>query len=214
MSDSLPRRSSSPKVPGAERSATMQTALEALLSGSSADPVRRALGLDALDRQLRPLLPQALAPHVRLANVAGGRLVMLVDSPVWHAGLRWPRPSSSTPPGPSGWMCARSSSGRPGNRCTSLLPPASARVRRRATVAGRRRRRKRSTPRWPRSRSPPLAASPGADRVRPPARGFPGAPAGPGGQRILAAASARSVNLPRRNAAISLSNRYIGAFVA
>src|SRR5690606_2376170 len=47
MSDSLPRRSSSPKVPGAERSATMQTALEALLSGSSADPVRRALGLAA-----------------------------------------------------------------------------------------------------------------------------------------------------------------------
>src|SRR5690606_25669415 len=92
MSDSLPRRSSSPKGPGAERSATMQTALEALLSGSSADPVRRALGLDALDRQLRPLLPQALAPHVRLANVAGGRLVMLVDSPVWHARLRLAAP--------------------------------------------------------------------------------------------------------------------------
>lgn len=70
----------------------MQTALDALLSGTAADPVRRALGLDALDRQLRPLLPPALAPHVRLANVADGRLVMLVDSPVWHARLRLAAP--------------------------------------------------------------------------------------------------------------------------
>src|SRR5690554_2193706 len=93
MSGSLPRRSSSPRLPaGAERSATMQTALDALLSGTAADPVRRALGLDALDRQLRPLLPEALAPHVRLANVADGRLVMLVDSPVWHARLRLAAP--------------------------------------------------------------------------------------------------------------------------
>src|SRR5690606_3754105 len=89
MSDSLPRRSSSPKVPaGAERSATMQTALDALLSGTARDPVRHALGLDALDRQLRPLLPPGLAAHVRLANVTEGRLVFLVDSPVWHARLR------------------------------------------------------------------------------------------------------------------------------
>src|SRR5690554_5869585 len=93
MSGSLPRRSSSPRLPaGADRSATMQTALDALLSGTAADPVRRALGLDALDRQLRPLLPPALAPHVRLANVADGRLVMLVDSPVWHARLRLAAP--------------------------------------------------------------------------------------------------------------------------
>jgi len=50
--------------------------------------VRHALKLDALDRELRPLLPPPLAPHVRLANVAGDRLVFLVDSPVWHARLR------------------------------------------------------------------------------------------------------------------------------
>lgn len=66
----------------------MQTALDALLSGTARDPVRHALGLDALDRQLRPLLPPGLAAHVRLANVADGRLVFLVDSPVWHARLR------------------------------------------------------------------------------------------------------------------------------
>ena len=66
----------------------MQTALDALLSGTARDPVRHALGLDALDRQLRPLLPPGLAAHVRLANVVDGRLVFLADSPVWHARLR------------------------------------------------------------------------------------------------------------------------------
>jgi len=66
----------------------MQTALDALLSGTARDPVRHALGLDALDRQLRPLLPPGLAAHVRLANVTDGRLVFLADSPVWHARLR------------------------------------------------------------------------------------------------------------------------------
>ena len=89
MSDSLPRRSRSPKVPPAtDRSATARTALDALLSGSAGDPVRHALRLDALDRELRPLLPPSLAPHVRLANIHGDRLVFLVDSPVWHARLR------------------------------------------------------------------------------------------------------------------------------
>jgi hypothetical protein len=66
----------------------MQSALDALLSGTARNPVRHALGLDALDRQLRPLLPPGLAAHVRLANVADGRLVFLADSPIWHARLR------------------------------------------------------------------------------------------------------------------------------
>ena len=66
----------------------MQSALDALLSGTARDPVRHALGLDALDRQLRPLLPAQLAAHARLANLADGRLVFLVDSPLWHARLR------------------------------------------------------------------------------------------------------------------------------
>lgn len=66
----------------------MQTALDALLSGNARDPVRHALGLDALDRQLRPLLPPGLAAHARLANVVDDKLVFLVDSPVWHARLR------------------------------------------------------------------------------------------------------------------------------
>lgn len=61
-------------------------ALEALFA--SADPLRRALWLDALEQRLRPHLPPAIAPHARLANVDGGKLVFLVDSPVWRARLR------------------------------------------------------------------------------------------------------------------------------
>jgi Dna[CI] antecedent, DciA len=51
-------------------------------------PLRRALWLDAVDLKLRGCLPEALAAHARLANVDRGRLVYLVDAPVWHARLR------------------------------------------------------------------------------------------------------------------------------
>ena len=63
-------------------------AVQALFAGASADPLRRALWLDALEQRLRPHLPPAIAPHARLANVDGGKLVFLVDSPVWRARLR------------------------------------------------------------------------------------------------------------------------------
>jgi hypothetical protein len=62
--------------------------LDALFAGSDADPLRRALWLDALEQRLRPLLPVSLAAHARFANVDDGRLVFLVDSPVWRARLR------------------------------------------------------------------------------------------------------------------------------
>jgi len=58
------------------------------LADAAPDPVRRALWLDALEQRFRPLLPPALASHCRLANVAGDRLVFVVDAPVWHARLR------------------------------------------------------------------------------------------------------------------------------
>ncbi|MFT4197773.1 MAG: DUF721 domain-containing protein [Pseudoxanthomonas sp.] len=79
MSDSKsrPRRPSTPRP-----------ALEAALTSSGSDPVRRALMLDALEQQLRPALPPGLAAHCRLANLADGRLVFVVDSPIWHARLR------------------------------------------------------------------------------------------------------------------------------
>jgi hypothetical protein len=63
-----------------------------LFTGAAADPIRRALWLDALDQRLRPLLPPSLAAHARLANVNGVQLVFLVDSPVWNARLRLAAP--------------------------------------------------------------------------------------------------------------------------
>lgn len=48
--------------------------------------------LDGLERQLRPLLPPTLAPHVRLANFERGRLVFVVAAPVWRAKLRLAAP--------------------------------------------------------------------------------------------------------------------------
>ncbi|MFL6587544.1 DUF721 domain-containing protein [Luteimonas fraxinea] len=80
-------RSKPPRI-GASRSGIPTAALDAALGGASADPIRRAMWLDALDRRLVPLLPPSLAPHARLANVDGSRLVFLVDSPIWHARLR------------------------------------------------------------------------------------------------------------------------------
>jgi hypothetical protein len=62
------------------------------MTGSAADPLRRALWLNALGHQFRPILPPALANHCRLANVTDRRLVFLVDSPVWKAKLRLATP--------------------------------------------------------------------------------------------------------------------------
>lgn len=62
------------------------------MSDAATDPVRRALWLDALEQQLRPCLPPALSPHCRLGNVTGGKLVFIVDSPVWRAKLRLAAP--------------------------------------------------------------------------------------------------------------------------
>jgi len=72
-----PRRPSSPRA-----------ALDALLEDPAGDPIRRALWLDDLDLRLRPYLPSPLATHARLANYENGRLVYLVDAPVWRAKLR------------------------------------------------------------------------------------------------------------------------------
>ncbi|SMR83052.1 MULTISPECIES: DUF721 domain-containing protein [Stenotrophomonas] len=63
-------------------------ALDVVMADKSGNPLRRALWLDALDRQLRPQLPPPLRSRCRLANVDGEHLVFLVESPVWHAKLR------------------------------------------------------------------------------------------------------------------------------
>ncbi|CAH0190643.1 DciA family protein [Stenotrophomonas indicatrix] len=63
-------------------------ALDVVMADKSGNPLRRAMWLDALDRQLRPQLPPPLRSRCRLANVDGEHLVFLVESPVWHAKLR------------------------------------------------------------------------------------------------------------------------------
>jgi hypothetical protein len=78
----------SKSAPRNPRASSPVAALDALLAGPGGDPIRHALWLDALDRQLRPHLPPALAAHARLGNVHDGRLVYLVDAPAWHARLR------------------------------------------------------------------------------------------------------------------------------
>lgn len=80
MSDS---RSKPPRPPSSPRAA-----LEALLAEPAGDPIRRAMWLDDLDLRLRPYLPSPLAAHARLANFEHGRLVYLVDAPVWRTKLR------------------------------------------------------------------------------------------------------------------------------
>ena len=81
-------RSGSSKPPGPRAPAPPRNALDALFAGGTADPLRRALWLDALEQRLRPHLPPGLSAHARFANVDGGKLVFLVDSPVWKARLR------------------------------------------------------------------------------------------------------------------------------
>lgn len=72
-----------------DRLSAPQAALDALLAGPSGDPLRRALWLDAMDLRLRNCLPAELAAHARLANIdRSGKLVFVVDAPVWRAKLR------------------------------------------------------------------------------------------------------------------------------
>ena len=61
----------------------LQPALDAVLREPAGDTLRRALWLEAVDRQLRPKLPVALAPHVRVANVAQGRLSLRTSAAAW-----------------------------------------------------------------------------------------------------------------------------------
>lgn len=79
--------------PGATPPAGSRAALDALLADSAGDILRRARWLDAVDQLLRPHLPPMLAAHARLTNIRGGKLVFVVDAPVWHARLRLATPA-------------------------------------------------------------------------------------------------------------------------
>jgi len=50
--------------------------------------LQRAQWLEALDQRLRRYLPTALQNHCQLGNLDAGKLVFLVDAPVWSAKLR------------------------------------------------------------------------------------------------------------------------------
>ena len=70
-----------------------------------ADPIRRALWLDALDQRLRPHLPPSLAAHARLANVNGAQAgVSRRFAGVAARACGSPLRNCSTPPDPSGSM--------------------------------------------------------------------------------------------------------------
>jgi len=73
-------RSRSPKSPS-----TAQSIGEC---GPVAALVARARALDALDRQLRQPLPEALRGQCCLASVQSGRIVFLASSSAWAAKLR------------------------------------------------------------------------------------------------------------------------------
>lgn len=75
-----------PKQPPTQ--STFRAPISVATSGDLGSVIERAALLRALDKKLRQSLPEPLASHVRLGNMRDGRLVFLVDSPVWKAKLR------------------------------------------------------------------------------------------------------------------------------
>jgi len=72
----------------AKASSSPRPALEAAGEAGLDRLIARAKQLAALDEQLRRCLPDSLRPHCRLGNVGAGKLVYLVDAPVWGTRLR------------------------------------------------------------------------------------------------------------------------------
>lgn len=75
-----------PKQPPTQ--STFRAPVLAATAGDLGSVIERARTLRELDKRLRQSLPEPLASHVRLGNVRDGRLVFLVESPVWKAKLR------------------------------------------------------------------------------------------------------------------------------
>lgn len=72
----------------AKAASTPHLALEAAGGAGLDRLIERAKWLAALDERLRRCLPDSLQPHCRLGNVGAGKLIYLVDAPVWSAKLR------------------------------------------------------------------------------------------------------------------------------
>jgi hypothetical protein len=90
----LPDKSASgkpaPAKPGGTTPADrgFQPALKAAGEAKLGHLIERAQWLEALDQRLRRYLPAALQTHCHLGNVDAGKLVFVVDAPVWNAKLR------------------------------------------------------------------------------------------------------------------------------
>jgi hypothetical protein len=74
--------------PGRRSSKLPSTAKPVGESGPVTALLARARALDALDRQLRQPLPEALRRQCCLASVQSGRIVFLASSSAWAAKLR------------------------------------------------------------------------------------------------------------------------------
>lgn len=67
---------------------TPRTALDAASEGNLGRIIERANRLAALDERLRRCLPESIRAHCRLGNADSGKLVFLVEAPVWATRLR------------------------------------------------------------------------------------------------------------------------------
>jgi hypothetical protein len=72
----------------AKANSVPRPALEAAEAAGLGRIIERAQWLATLDRRLRRCLPDSLQPHCRLGNAGSGKLVYLVDAPVWGSKLR------------------------------------------------------------------------------------------------------------------------------
>ncbi|HEY2345268.1 MAG TPA: DciA family protein [Xanthomonadaceae bacterium] len=85
----MPTKSSDKRLQGtAKADSAPRPALEAAGEAGLGRIVERARMLAALDERLRRCLPDSLQPHCRLGNAGAGKLVYLVDAPVWGTLLR------------------------------------------------------------------------------------------------------------------------------
>ena len=67
--------------------------------------LRKAGQLEKLQLQLHQCLPASLAPHVQLANLRDGRLLLTADSAVWASKLRYLSVDLLQQLNAAGWPC-------------------------------------------------------------------------------------------------------------
>lgn len=76
-------------------------------SGATQRLLHKADQLERLQDRLQQWLPPALVPHVQLANLREGRLVLTADSSIWASKLRYLSPDLLRQLQTAGWDCQR-----------------------------------------------------------------------------------------------------------